>query len=153
MFASYATNVGANLQFVGHFYHQKKRDPTKKLVLLDVSTFSIDNFEINKATRSYGMTKNAAALAMQLIAQSLLVMVSMAPGFMALDWNYFTWTLTFCSDDLPAHYAVWAASDEAAFLHGRYTGTEWYVEELSSGEVRKRIDDDSKYLRIGVLCL
>ncbi|KAI8945083.1 hypothetical protein F4801DRAFT_150473 [Xylaria longipes] len=85
--------------------------------------------------------------------RSLLVMVSMAPGFMALDWNYFTWTLTFCSDDLPAHYAVWAASDEAAFLHGRYTGTEWYVEELSSGEVRKRIDDDSKYLRIGVLCL
>jgi NAD(P)-dependent dehydrogenase (short-subunit alcohol dehydrogenase family) len=30
--ADYATNVGANLQCVQHFYHQKKRDPSKKLV-------------------------------------------------------------------------------------------------------------------------
>jgi len=32
VFADYATNVGSNLQLVDHFYHQKKRDPSRKLV-------------------------------------------------------------------------------------------------------------------------
>ncbi|KAI0449729.1 NAD(P)-binding protein [Xylaria acuta] len=157
VFADYTTNVGANLQFVDHFYHQKKRNPSKKLVLLNVSTFSIHDFEINKATPSYGLTKNAAALAMQLIALEVpandMQVHSFHPGFIytfsARELGYTDRSL-FHHDDLPAHYAVWAASDEAAFLHGRYTWAEWDIGELSSGEIRKRIDDDSKYLRIGV---
>ncbi|KAI0551126.1 NAD(P)-binding protein [Xylaria curta] len=155
--ADYATNVGANLHFAEHFYHQKKRDRTKKLVLLNLSTFSIHDFEINKATPSYGLTKNGAALAMQLIAQEIPVsdmqVLSFHPGFIytssARRLGYTDRSL-FHHDDLPAHYAVWAASDEAAFLHGRFTWAEWDVEELSSGEIRKRINDDSKYLRVGV---
>ncbi|TRX93205.1 hypothetical protein FHL15_005784 [Xylaria flabelliformis] len=155
--ADYATNVGANLHFAERFYHQKKRDQTKKLVLLNVSTFSIHNFEINKARPSYGLTKNGAALAMQLIAQEIPVsdmqILSFHPGFIytfsAREMGYRDRS-HFHHDDLPAHYAVWAASDEAAFLHGRYTWAEWDVEELGSGEIRKRIEDDDKYLRVGV---
>ncbi|KAI0437514.1 NAD(P)-binding protein [Xylaria telfairii] len=157
IFADYATNVGANLQLVDRFYHQKKRNPAKKLVLLNVSTFSIHDFDVNKATPSYGLTKNAAALAMQLIAKEVSVtdmqVLSFHPGFIytfsARELGYTDRSL-FHHDDLPAHYAVWAASDDAAFLHGRYTWAEWDVDELSSGEFRKRIDGDSKYLRLGV---
>ncbi|KAI3316648.1 NAD(P)-binding protein [Xylariaceae sp. AK1471] len=159
--ADYTTNVGANLQFVEHFYHQKNRDTSKKLVLLNVSTFSIHNFEVNKETPSYGLSKNAAALLMQLIAQEVpasdMQVLSFHPGFI---YTFSAKTLGFGDDlslydhdDLPGHYAVWAASDEAAFLHGRYTWTEWDVEELSSGEIRHRIDNDSKYLRLGLLGL
>ncbi|KAI3333913.1 hypothetical protein F4824DRAFT_470233 [Ustulina deusta] len=36
-------------------------------------------------------------------------------------------------------------------LPGRSTWTKRDVEELRSGEVRKRIESDSKYLRLGVL--
>lgn len=56
-------------------------------------------------------------------------------------------------DDLPGHYAVWAASDEAAFLHGRFTWTAWDVDDLRTGELRKRIDSDPNYLKVGVVGL
>lgn len=51
---------------------------------------------------------------------------------------------------LPASVAVWAASDEAAFLHGRFIWARWDVEELASGEIRERLESDEKFLRIGV---
>jgi hypothetical protein len=45
---------------------------------------------------------------------------------------------------------VWAASDEAAFLHGRFIWARWDVQELASGEIRERLESDEKFLRIGV---
>lgn len=54
------------------------------------------------------------------------------------------------SEDLPASFAVWAASKEAEFLHGRFVWASWDVDEISRGEVRKCIDENPNYLRIGV---
>lgn len=51
---------------------------------------------------------------------------------------------------LPSSVAVWAASDEAAFLHGRFIWSAWDVEELQSGQLRERIENDEQFLRIGV---
>ena len=51
---------------------------------------------------------------------------------------------------LPSSTAVWAASDEAAFLNGRFMWSSWDVEELASGEVGKRIETDENFLRVGV---
>jgi hypothetical protein len=48
---------------------------------------------------------------------------------------------------MAAAFAVWAASKEAAFLHGRFVWASWDVEELASGNVRKQIDDDPYFLR------
>lgn len=45
---------------------------------------------------------------------------------------------------------MWAASPEAAFLHGRFVWANWDIDELRSGDVRKRIDEDPYYLKIGV---
>ncbi|KAF5624537.1 peroxisomal short-chain alcohol dehydrogenase [Fusarium sp. NRRL 52700] len=51
---------------------------------------------------------------------------------------------------LPGAFAVWCASDEAAFLHGRFVWSAWYVEELKSGSIRDRLHKDGQFLRIGV---
>lgn len=53
-------------------------------------------------------------------------------------------------DDLPGHFAVWAAFPEAAFLHGRYVWTNRDVEDLGSGEIRRKIEADPWYLKVGV---
>jgi hypothetical protein len=52
--------------------------------------------------------------------------------------------------DLPGAFAIWAASEEAAFVHNRVVWASWDVEELARGDVRKRIEEDEDYLRIGV---
>ncbi|KAI1288277.1 hypothetical protein F5Y03DRAFT_94215 [Xylaria venustula] len=154
--ADLAANVGSNFQFIEHFYHQKNREPLTKLNVVNVSTFSIHNFEINQATPSYGLSKNAAALTLQLLAMEVPVsdmqIVSFHPGFIltnsAKQMGYTDPNLPWDHDDLPGHHAVWAASDEAAFLHGRYTYTEWDVTELQSGKIREKIDNDPRFLRL-----
>lgn len=45
---------------------------------------------------------------------------------------------------------MWAASDEAAFLNGRFIWASWDVEELASGELEKRLEKDENFLRVGV---
>lgn len=59
----------------------------------------------------------------------------------------------FCllAEDLPGHYAVWTASDEAKFLHGRFTWAAWDVNELTSGSIREMIDLNSHYLKTGIV--
>ncbi|KAK0382888.1 hypothetical protein NLU13_8804 [Sarocladium strictum] len=49
---------------------------------------------------------------------------------------------------LQGNFAVWLATPNAAFLHGRFVWASWDVNELSSGVIRKRIDEDPYYLRI-----
>lgn len=59
----------------------------------------------------------------------------------SMDWD---------DSSLPGSLAVWSASSEASFLHGRFFWSAWDVEELQSGKLRERIDTDEKFLRIGV---
>lgn len=55
--------------------------------------------------------------------------------------------------NLPGSFALWAASKEAKFLHGRFVWAEWDIDEYSKGELRKRIDDTVDFIRIGVVGL
>ena len=48
---------------------------------------------------------------------------------------------------------MWAASKEAAFLHGRFVWCSWDVEELATGENRARLEKDFYYLRASVVGL
>lgn len=61
--------------------------------------------------------------------------------------------LTRFAETLPGNYAVWAASDEAKFLHGRFTWAAWDVSELQSEEWKKRIEEKPTYLQVGVVGL
>jgi len=56
---------------------------------------------------------------------------------------------------LPGHFAVWAASKEARFLHGRLVWSKWDVDEMAdpAGPFRQRIEKDDKFLRVGVVGL
>ena len=62
-------------------------------------------------------------------------------------------TITCAVVSLPGDFAVWAASDEAAFLHGRFVWASWDVDELRSGQIRERLDSDPNYLKVGVVGL
>lgn len=57
----------------------------------------------------------------------------------------------FSSAELPGNFAVWLASPEAAFLHGRYVEASWDVEELKSGQIREQIKNDPYLLKVGIL--
>ena len=49
---------------------------------------------------------------------------------------------------LSAHMAVWLASKDAAFLHGRYVWANWDADELT--EMKDRILADPAFLKVGV---
>ena len=51
---------------------------------------------------------------------------------------------------MAGHFAVWAASDEARFLQGRFVWAKWDIENLKTGKIRERIDEDPQFLRVGV---
>lgn len=53
--------------------------------------------------------------------------------------------------ELAASFAVWATSKEATFLHGRFVWASWDVQELATGEVRERIDNDFYYLKDSIV--
>jgi hypothetical protein len=49
---------------------------------------------------------------------------------------------------LPSDFGVWAASSEAAFLHGRFVWAAWDLGEVRSDEVLKRIKNDPDFLTL-----
>lgn len=57
--------------------------------------------------------------------------------------------LTLRTGDLGGQFALWAATPEAGFLHGRFVWAAWDVDELQSKEFRKLLED-ANYLKIGV---
>lgn len=62
-------NVRAQLQMAVRFNEQSGETVTGPRVLINVSTFAIHDHKISGNRPAYGLTKSAAALAMQLIAQ------------------------------------------------------------------------------------
>ncbi|GAW12026.1 hypothetical protein ANO14919_013810 [Xylariales sp. No.14919] len=155
----YDANVRAQLQMTERFYKQEGKGASDTKNLVHVSTASIHDFiRITKENLGYGLTKHAGQLTLQLIAQDTppekMQVVSYHPGAIfsesakasgwtedALPWDHV---------DLPGHFAVWAASPEAKFLHGRFVWAAWDVEQLKHGELRKRIDEEPAFLKIGV---
>lgn len=53
-------------------------------------------------------------------------------------------------EDLPGQFAVWAASEEAKFLHGRFVWAKWDVNELREGKLREMIDNEPEFLQVTV---
>jgi hypothetical protein len=57
------------------------------------------------------------------------------------------------AENLAGQFAVYCASEEARFLHGRFIPVWWDIEEVKKGEVRERIEADYHFLRVGVVGL
>ncbi|KAI3342070.1 putative short-chain dehydrogenase [Ustulina deusta] len=156
---NYDGNVRAQLQMTERFYKQEGKGASDTKYLVHVSTAAIHDFVVMASdTLGYGLTKHAGQLTLQLVAQDTpaekMQVISYHPGAIFTDaarahgWteDSFAWDHV----DLPGHFAVWAASPEAKFLHGRFVWAAWDVDQLKHGELRKRIDEDPTFLKIGV---
>ncbi|KAJ6784516.1 hypothetical protein PWT90_09052 [Aphanocladium album] len=119
---------------------------------------AIHDFEAAAIYPNYSASKSAGTILVQQIAKGVspddMQVLSFHPGAIftaaAKKAGYTTETLPWDDEDLPGHYVVWAASDEAKFLHGRFTWAAWDVDEIANGEVRERIAADANYLKVGV---
>ncbi|KAF4338094.1 peroxisomal short-chain alcohol dehydrogenase [Fusarium beomiforme] len=130
----------------------------RKYYIVNVSTGAIHDFGSPKNLSSYSLTKASGTLLLQKLADevdpSQTQIISFHPGAVLTDQvrekgmteNTINW------DDvsLPGAFAVWCASEEAAFLHGRFVWSAWDVDEMKGGSIRKRLDKDGQFLRIGV---
>ncbi|KAI3332200.1 NAD(P)-binding protein [Xylariaceae sp. AK1471] len=156
---AYDVNVRAQMQMTERLYKQEGKGASDTKNLVHVSTANIHEFEtFGQNYPAYGLTKHAGQLTLQLIAQDTppekMQVVSFHPGAIFTDAAKGSgWTedsIPWDHIDLPSHFAVWAASPEAKFLHGRFVWAAWDVEQLQSGELKKRIDEESVFLKIGV---
>ena len=55
-------------------------------------------------------------------------------------------------EDLPGHFAVWAAREEARFLYGSLVAAHWDVDELKE-RVAKKLENDRTFGKIGLLAI
>ncbi|KAJ4246327.1 hypothetical protein NW762_013678 [Fusarium torreyae] len=138
--------------------HQQVTQPERTYYIVNVSSGAIHDFGSPKDLSSYSLTKAAGTLLLQKLAdesnpqQSQII--SFHPGAIftaqtrekGMTENSMNW------DDvsLPGAFAVWCASPEASFLHGRFVWAAWDVDELKTGALRERLETDGSFLRIGV---
>ncbi|KAJ4110262.1 hypothetical protein NW768_012022 [Fusarium equiseti] len=153
----FIVNVRSLNQFRDLFEKQPRVEAGPRYIL-NVSTAAIHHFNIGIDMGTYTLTKNSAALLLQQIADetdpSETQIINFHPGAVlgvraqesGIDTSSFDWD----HEDLPGSFAVWAASPEAAFLHGRFVWAAWDVEELKSGQLREKLDKDAKFLKVSV---
>ncbi|SPO05567.1 related to peroxisomal short-chain alcohol dehydrogenase [Cephalotrichum gorgonifer] len=158
--AAFEANVLGPYHLAQMFYRQPSSGP-KSIVYL--STLAINTFYPSHATTAthtpaYGLGKNAGTLTFSLMAKDVspneLQIVAFHPGSVFgkpwQDAGIPQDRLPFDDMSLPSAFAVWAASKEAKFAHGRFLWAAWDVDELASGPLRERIESDDDFLRVGV---
>ncbi|XPS80633.1 hypothetical protein M3J07_012607 [Ascochyta lentis] len=133
----------------------------KQTFVVNISTASIHSKSHPEvASRpAYTLSKLSGTLFFQLPAHDhshdKMQIVSLHPG---LIYNEYWKSLGieakhFDSDELTGACVLWAATKEAAFLHGRFIWCSWDVNELATGAVRERLDKDFYYLRASIVGL
>ncbi|KAL2672400.1 hypothetical protein Neosp_013109 [[Neocosmospora] mangrovei] len=118
-----AFNVVSPFLWIEWFYKQRETHPSKKLT-------------IAYATPAKDMQ-----------------IISMNPGMHYTEsFQRFAEADSFTWDDikLPGDFAVWAASAEAEYLHGRFVWANWDVDELQTGPLREKIENDPGFLKMTV---
>ncbi|QGJ00658.1 hypothetical protein CEK26_002102 [Fusarium fujikuroi] len=150
-------NLTAPYLWISLFHKQREIDPSRKLVLLNLSSIAIHLTQLSVPIPLYSITKSAGTMMMQHIAMTVpsseMQVISFEPGLHYTEsFERFTDENSFKWDDikLPCDFAVWAASEEAEFLHGRFIWAKWDVDELKNGPLRKKIESDVSLFRVGV---
>ncbi|OHX00524.1 short chain dehydrogenase [Colletotrichum incanum] len=156
----FTMNVRSLLDFSERFYKQKNGEGRQKF-LVNVSTEAIHNFLKSGPWPVYSSSKNAGTLLIQMIAKDTpaeeMQVINFHPGVVRtstfIDAGVPEDLYPFDDVTLAGNYAVWAASEEARFLHGRFVWAKWDVEELKTGEIGKKIRSNDHYLKVGVVGL
>ncbi|KAF5708579.1 short-chain alcohol dehydrogenase/reductase [Fusarium globosum] len=150
-------NLTAPYLWTSLFHKQREIDPSRKLVLLNLSSIAIHLTQLSVPIPLYSITKSAGTMMMQHIAMTVpsseMQVISFEPGLHYTEsFERFTDENSFKWDDikLPGDFAVWAASEEAEFLHGRFIWAKWDVDELKTGPLRNKIERDPSLFRVGV---
>ncbi|OAG15397.1 NAD(P)-binding protein [Alternaria alternata] len=63
--------------------------------------------------------------------------------------GYIKDTIEWYDEDLSGQFAVWTATPEAAFLHGRFVFAAWDVDDMMSEEFQEHLADPY-YLKVGI---
>ncbi|KAK3339833.1 hypothetical protein B0T25DRAFT_626588 [Lasiosphaeria hispida] len=154
---AFEVNVRMLLDFTQRFYNQE--GPRKKY-LVNISSSAIHSFD-RDATMipAYGLTKNSGTLLLQQIAKDVdrndMQIVSYHPGGVYTELaestgvpkELYDWD----DENLAGQFGVWAATDDAAFLHGRFIPAHWDIDEVKKSDVATRIGTDKFFLKIGVI--
>ncbi|KAK1570233.1 short chain dehydrogenase [Colletotrichum navitas] len=157
---SFTMNVRSLLDLSERFYNQKNGEGRQKF-LVNISTEAIHNFQKSGPWPAYSASKNAGTLLIQMIAKDTppedMQIINFHPGLVRtslfIEAGVPAESLPFDDVALPGNYAVWAASEEARFLHGRFVWAKWDVEELKTGEIGNKIRENDHYLKVGVVGL
>ncbi|KAM0547636.1 hypothetical protein ACHAO7_007028 [Fusarium culmorum] len=152
-----AVNVAAPYLWTSLFHKQREVNPDRKLALISLSTGAIHATQVAVPIPLYSLTKSAYTMMMNEIAMTVpaheMKVLAFDPGLhytesfaRFADENSLQW------DDikLPGDFAVWAASEEAEFLHGRFVWAKWDVNELKSVPLRTKIEQNPSLFRVGV---
>ncbi|KAJ4246859.1 hypothetical protein NW762_013411 [Fusarium torreyae] len=156
LWQDFENNVHAPLYLVERFYKQARH--SKQKFVVSVSTQDIHRWDSAPQMPGYQLTKSSFATVMQQIArdtpESKMRVISFHPSIVfteaAMKTGFTEDTLPWTDEGIPGGFAVWAASPEAQFLHGRFVWSTWDVEDLISGDIRAHIDSDPWLLRVGV---
>ncbi|KAJ3936268.1 MAG: short-chain dehydrogenase/reductase [Lentinula lateritia] len=154
---AFNTNVGGNFTMTAKFVNQTLRPVGEKLNLVNISTAGI---QMNPAPNQnpYVTSKAAFTALLGRIADEHPVedvqIISFHPGVLYsetvakhIDRDVFDWD----EMALPADFAVWSASPEAAWLHGRFVWAHWDVDELKADkEITKRLEQETGFLKVAV---
>ncbi|KAK3316917.1 hypothetical protein B0H66DRAFT_535152 [Apodospora peruviana] len=163
LWSQFEANVKGQLFMVDRFYKQELAAGRQKF-LVQVSSQAI-HMPLNPIVQSfpaYALTKAAGTLLLQKLAEEVsadqMQIVNFHPGVIMNE----AWAEApeearpqFDHEDLPGQFAVWTASKEAGFLHGRFVWAMWDVDELTdvNGPIRKHIQQNEDFLRMGVVGL
>ncbi|KAM0461195.1 hypothetical protein ACHAPV_004511 [Trichoderma viride] len=158
VWASFEANVRSTLDFTERFYKQTGKQGSRKF-LVNLSTIAGYMWQSMAPERpSYGMTKNSATLLVQQIAKDTKVddmqIICFHPGGVLTDMARSSGAsedmgIPFDDENLPGQFAVWAASREAEYLHGRFVWANWDVDEVKT-VLSKQISEEPNFLKVGV---
>ncbi|KAJ4483541.1 short-chain dehydrogenase/reductase [Lentinula aciculospora] len=154
---AFDVNVGGNFLMTVKFVNQPLRPAGQQLNLVNVSTCGIHMIPAPNQT-PYASSKAAFTALIGRVADEHPVedvqIISYHPGALYsegasrhVDRDLLKWDKM----ALPGDYAVWAASPEAAWLHGRFVWAHWDVEELKADKnFVKRLKEEKGFLRVAV---
>ncbi|RGP73675.1 dehydrogenase reductase sdr family member 2 [Fusarium sporotrichioides] len=150
-------NVAAPYLWTSLFHKQRESNPDRKLALIGLSTIAIHATQVSVPIPLYSVTKSAFTMMMNHIAMTVpsseMQVIMFEPGLHYTEaFARFTDESSFQWDDikLPGDFAVWAASEEAEFLHGRFVWAKWDVNELKGAPLRTKIEQNPSLFRVGV---
>ncbi|KAH7136745.1 hypothetical protein B0J13DRAFT_506380 [Dactylonectria estremocensis] len=156
LWQDFEANVRSSLYIVERFYKQPNHTSQKYCV--SVSTQSIHRWDSAPQMPGYMITKNSFTCVLQEVARDTsseaMQILSFHPSIVfteaAAKAGYTKDTLPWTDENLPGRFAVWAASPEAKFLHGRFVWSNWDVTELATNDIKEELASDPWLLKVGV---